>query len=112
MSQISSPVSSIAQTAITQKDQAERQDKTRQSTSLATQKQRLLSDNKEFVETMAEASGLKINPDSSHEGENRRKKRLSDLAHKPAAEEDQVDIQVEENRARRRPAVRFQAERW
>lgn len=98
MSQISGPVSSVAQAALSQKDQAARQDATRETSDrAAARQQRLKSESREFVETMSEAAGLKVNPDSSHDAEARRRKRFTLMAQKdPPVTEDESD---EENRA-------------
>ena len=85
MSQIPSAISSVAQTALTQKEQAVRQDAVRAGGELAADRQgRLRTEHRESVEDMVEATGLKVDPDSGHEGEARRRKRFS-LMHKAPA---------------------------
>jgi hypothetical protein len=99
MSQISGPVSSIAQAPITQKDQAARQDGARETSERAVaRQQRLKSENREFVETMAEAAGLKVNPDSSHDADARRRKRFSLMSQKdkPAGQAESTGGEADE----------------
>jgi hypothetical protein len=102
MSQISGPVSSIAQAALSQKDQAQRQDATGEASSRALDRQqRLKNANREFVETMTETAGLKVNPDSSHDAEARRRKRFSMMSQGDGAADSAgaADPNDEETRA-------------
>ena len=100
MSQISGPVSSVAQAALTQKDQAARQDAARETSDRAVaRQQRVQADSREFVETMTEAVGLKVNPDSSHDGEARRRKRFTLMGQPDGPAEEAADETDEQTRA-------------
>lgn len=64
MSQIPSSVTSIAQAQLTQAQQAKQKDAAREAGERqAGRQQRLRNDSREFVEDMAEATGLKVDPD-------------------------------------------------
>ena len=81
MTQISGPVTSIAQAQLTQKQQAAEKDAVREASDRrADRQQRRRTASREFVEDMTEVAGLKIEAEEGHDSESRRKKRLQQQA--------------------------------
>jgi hypothetical protein len=80
MSQIPPVVASIAQSQLTQKQQAARNDATRESSSRsAAEARRKAEESREFVEDMAEATGLKVDEDGAQQQESKAKRRLAEM---------------------------------
>jgi hypothetical protein len=81
MSQISGPVTSVAQAQLTQKQRAAETDAAQEASDRrAHRQQRQQTESRDFVETMSEAAGLKVEPEEAHDSESRRKKRLQQQA--------------------------------
>ncbi|NLF30716.1 MAG: hypothetical protein GX591_07490 [Planctomycetes bacterium] len=80
MSQIPPLVASIAQTQQAQRQQAARNDNERDAQARrAAELRRRADESREFVETMAEANGLKVDEDGHPQHESRKKRRFLDL---------------------------------
>ncbi|NQU75627.1 MAG: hypothetical protein HQ546_04830, partial [Planctomycetes bacterium] len=80
MSQISNVAASIAQTQAAQAQQAAHNDSPREATARrANRQQQKRTENREFVEDMAEAAGLKVEPEEGNQSQNRKKRHHSDL---------------------------------
>lgn len=74
------PIASIAQAHLSQVQRSAENDRPREADARRADRQnRLHDENREFVEDMAEAMGLKVDPDGQHEQEAKRKKRQQDL---------------------------------
>ena len=87
MSQIPPVVISIAQSQLTQKQQAARKDATREAQSRsAAQARRKAEESREFVEDMAEATGLIVDEDGRQQQESKKKRRIMDLLADPEGE--------------------------
>ena len=79
MSQIPPLVTSIAQTQQAQRQQAARNDSDRDvQARRAAESRRKADETREFVETMAEANGLKVDEDGHPQDERRKKRRILD----------------------------------
>jgi len=80
VAQIPPVVTSVAQSQLTQKQQAARKDAAREAPSRnAAEAQRKAEQSREFVEDMAEATGLKVDEDGHQEDESKKKRRLMEM---------------------------------
>jgi len=80
MAQIPPVVTSIAQSQLTQKQQAARKDAAREVPARnAEQARRKAEESREFVEDMAEATGLTVDEDGAQQEESKKKRRLAEL---------------------------------
>ncbi len=98
MTQIPNVITSVAQSQLTQKQRAAETDASREAQARgALAAQRKAADNREFVQDMAEATGLKVDADGKHESETRKKRRFLEMADpdeprsaEPVSEDDEA----------------------
>ncbi len=105
MTQIPNVITSVAQSQLTQKQRAAETDASREAQARgALAAQRKAADNREFVQDMAEATGLKVDADGKHESETRKKRRFLEMAD-PDAPRSEPNPVSEDDEARSHAAA-------
>jgi hypothetical protein len=100
MSQIPPVVISIAQSQLTQKQQAARKDAAREAPSRnAAEAQRKADESREFVKDMAEATGLKVDEDGHQEQEAKKKRHLLEMAEEAESAEGAGAVEHDDTRS-------------